>query len=283
MAQREKIMKKYHFPGIRGVLAGMALCGAFALGHAEAATISGGVMTLNLDRNALIAGVIQDNYPDAPTETFPVCCRPSLYLEEYFDATAASKTSGQLRDENTPDLYDSVSDEISALGLQFQVNASSIPANPLGRQNKANTFSFDPANLSGTATGQIGLGGVMRFRVDVDPPNNRVLLGDLDLEYIPALANPVTGQSGWILMNNIGFRIAGFDLFDVSTQLNGNSLSLSGILGLGSGFDHLGGIRDTRVGTFNFQTTVVPLPAAFWLFASGMLGLGASAYRKRWT
>lgn len=275
-------MKKYHYPVIRGMLVGMAVYGAFAFGNAEAATVSGGVMTLNLDRDALIAGVIQDNYPDAPTETFPICCRPSLYLEEYFDASAASKTSSQLRDENTPDLYDGVSDEISALGLQLQVNASSLPVNPLGRQNKATTFSFDPANLSGTATGQIGLGGVMRFRVDVDPPNNRVMFGDLDLEYIPALANPVTGQSAWILMNNIGFRIGGFDLFDVSTQLNGNILSLNGILGLGSGFDHLGGIRDTRVGTFSFQTAVVPLPAAFWLFASGIAGLGASAYRKRW-
>lgn len=276
-------MKKYHYPVIHGMLVGVAVYGAFAFGNAEAATVSGGAMTLNLDRDALIAGVIQDNYPDAPTETFSICCRPSLYLEEYFDASAASKTSSQLRDENTPDLYDSVSDEISALGRQFQVNASSMPVNPLGRQNKATTFSFDPANLSGTATGQIGLGGVMRFRVDVDPPNNRVLFGDLDLEYIPALANAVTGQSAWILMNNIGFRIGGFDLFDVSTQLSGNTLSLSGILGLGNGFDHLGGIRDTRVGTFSFQTTVVPLPAAFWLFASGIAGLGFSTYRKRWS
>jgi len=276
-------MKKYHYPVIRGMLVGVAVYGAFAFGNAEAATVSGGAMTLNLDRDALIAGVIKDNYPDAPTETFSICCRPSLYLEEYFDASAASKTSSQLRDENTPDLYDSVSDEISALGRQFQVNASSMPVNPLGRQNKATTFSFDPANLSGSATGQIGLGGVMRFRVDVDPPNNRVLFGDLDLEYIPALANAVTGQSAWILMNNIGFRIGGFDLFDVSTQLSGNTLSLSGILGLGNGFDHLGGIRDTRVGTFSFQTTVVPLPAAFWLFASGIAGLGFSTYRKRWS
>ncbi|MEQ1529507.1 MAG: hypothetical protein ABL925_09335 [Methylococcales bacterium] len=261
--------------------------GLFAIGAAiflpavHAATISGGALTLDIDRNKLITAVVQNKYPDAPTDNFPICCRPSLYLEEFYDASAANKTFAQLRDENTPDLYDSVSDEIYAKGLQFTVNGPSIAANPAGRNNKPNFFWFDPADLTGSASGQIGLGGVMRFRVDVSPPSNRVLLGDMTLQYDPSLVDTVSGRSGWVLMNNISFSISGFDLFNVTTNLTGNSLTLNGGLGLGPGFAHLGGITDTDVGTFSFQTTVVPVPVALWMFVSGVFALAAAGYRKR--
>jgi len=258
-----------------------AVVGCLGLPDAQAATVAGGAMVLNLDRDAVIAGVNKNTYPDTATAEFPICCRPSLYLEEYFDATAASKTFTQVRDENTPDLYDNISDEISATGLSFAVNNSTIAPNASGRYNKANTFSFDPGNLTGSAAGNIGLGGVLRFRVDVAPPSNRVLLGDMDLEYRPSLENSITGRSGWVLVNNIGFTIDSFHLFDVVTDLTGSHLSLTGNLGLGEGFAHLGGINDHRVGTFSFQTAVVPLPGAVWLFATGVFGLVAAGYRKQ--
>ena len=263
-----------------------AFCAALFFNHAEAATVSGGALTLNLDRDALIAGVGHngvdlENYPDTPTAEFPICCRPAIYLEEFYDTTAASKTFNQLRDDNTPDLFDGIPDEIPGIGLQFTVNGATVAANPTGRFNKATSLTFDTDDLTGTASGRIGLAGAMRFRVDVDPPSNRVLLGDLDIIYNPALEDPATGRSGWVIMNNSGFRISGFDLFDVSTQLTGNSLTLAGNLGLGHGFDHLGGITDTRVGTFSFNTTVVPLPAAFWLFVSGAMAISAAGYRKK--
>ncbi|MDD2761100.1 MAG: hypothetical protein PHH11_12505, partial [Methylomonas sp.] len=57
-------------------------------------------------------------------------------------------------------------------------------------------------------------------------------------------------------------------------------LTMNGNLGLGEGFDHLHGIRDTRVGTFSLQTTVVPIPSSVWLFASGIAGLRTLANRK---
>lgn len=261
--------------------AGFALLAIAALiGNVQAATVSGGSLTLNLNRDGLIAGVALDNFPDTPTASFPICCRPSMYLEEFYDASAAGKTFNQLREENTPDLYDAVSDEISGADLRFTVNDSQIAANPLGRQNQATTFSFDPSNLAGSAAGKIGLGGAMRFRVDVAPPTNRVLAGDMTLEYDPSLVDAATGRSGWVLMNHLGFRANAFDLFDVTTQLQNGSLRLSGALGLGAGFDHAGGIRDSRVGTFSFQTSVVPVPAAVWLFASGLLGWGWNSRRQ---
>lgn len=251
----------------------------------QASVIDGGMVTLNLDRDALIAnvghnGVNLQNYPDAPTIDFPICCRPSIYLEEFYDASAASKTFVELRDGNTPDLYDAVSDEISSVGLQFSVNPEVIATNPAGRFNKSTNINFDPIDITGTVTGKIGLAGVLRFRVDVDPPTNRVLFGDLDLEYNPLLEDTLTGRSGWVIMNNSGFRISGFDLFDVTSTLTDNNWLLTGALGLGQGFDHLGGITDSRVGTFSFQTTVVPLPTSIWLFLSGLIALSTTRIRR---
>lgn len=272
--------KNYHFV-FRTVLASFALLALSGALTVQAASVSGGELILNLDRDAVIAGVLKDTYPDTPTADFPICCRPSLYLEEFFDASAATKNYAQIRDENTPDLYDNVSDEISALGLHLAVNGSVIAANPVGRVNQATTLEFDPADLTGTVSGQVGVGGVLRFRVDVNPPNNRVMLGDMALAYDPSLIDTGTGRSGWVMVNNIGFTINGFHLFDVNTNLTNDSLTLTGVLGLGEGFQHLGGITDTRVGTFSFQTTVVPVPAAVWLFMTGIIGLGSMGYRKR--
>ena len=252
---------------------------------AQAATVSGGALILNLDRDALIAGTLLDNFPDAPTASFQICCRPSIYLEEFFDSTAASTLSfSQIIESNTPDLYDLVSDEIPATGLRFDVNGTTAP-NPPARANQPTNFSFDPANLFGTASGAIGLGGVMRFRVDVAPPTNRINLGDLTLEYHPELEGVSPGRSGWLLVNNIGFTADGFELFDVTTTLTPESLILSGNVGFGWGFDHVGSgaarAADTRIGTFRFQTSVVPLPASVWLLASSLFGLFSRVHFTR--
>ena len=253
----------------------------------NAALLGGGALTLNLDRNALIAGVGHngvnlDNYPDYPTADFQICCRPAIYLEEFFDANAAATRSFiQLRDDNTPNLYDNVSDEISAQNLSFDINPATQPVNLAGRVNQATTLSFDPNDLQASVAGKIGFGGVMRFRVDVDPPTNRVIMGDFDLEYNPDLADRATGRSGWVLMNNIGFRISGFDLFDVSTQIQGNAFTMSGTLGLGQGFDHLGGITDTPVGNFSLTATVIPLPGGGSIFSIGCAVIAFAIRRKQ--
>jgi hypothetical protein len=280
-------MKFHHTFCVQSLLAvgAIAAFGAVLVGPAQAATVSGGALTLNLNRDALIAGTQLDNFPDAPTPEFQICCRPSIYLEEFYDSAAAStRTFEQIRQDNTPDLYDLVSDEISAVGLQFEVNGQTVPSPP-ARANQATTFSFDPNDLFGSATGKIGLGGVMRFRVDVAPPTNRVMIGDMALEYHPELEGTSPGRSGWLLENYIGFQADAFELYDVTTLLVGNSLTVNGNLGFGWGFDHLGSedarLANTRIGTFSFETTVVPVPAAVWLFVSGLAGLlGSQRFRR---
>ncbi len=253
------------------VIGAVAILSTIAHSTTQAATVSGGELILNLDRNALIAGTLLNNYPLTPLQV------PSIYLEEFYDASAVNKPFFQLRDSNTPvDPYDVANNEISAVGLQFNVNGATVPTNATLRQNRPTSFAFNPNNLFGTATGSIGLAGVMRFRVDVEAPNNRVLLGDMTLEYKPAEEGRTPGRSGWLLVNHIGFNANAFELFDVATNLTGNNLAISGGLGFGWGFDHLGAtaarLADTRIGTFSFQTTVVPVPGAVWLFASGLLG-----------
>jgi hypothetical protein len=256
-------------------LTAFAFLATFLATSVQAATVSGGSLILNLDRNALIAGTILDNTP-----------APSIYVEEFWDASAANKTFLEIRDGNTPaDYKDYANNEISAIGLQYTVNGPTIPPNPVGREIRATDFSFDPNNLTGSATGGIGLNGAIRFRVDVDRPNNRILLGDMTLEYHPELEGATYGRSGWLLVNHIGFDADAFELFDVTTNLIGNSLTVNGNLGFGWGFDHLGsGVarsNDMRIGTFSFQTTVVPVPAAAWLFGSGLVGLLGLGFQKR--
>jgi hypothetical protein len=270
-------MKANKYPTYRQILilSAIAVFGSLVSTTTQAATIAGGALTINLDRDSLIAGTKLDNTP-----------APSIYVEEFWDASAASKTFDQLREDNTPvDLTDYATNEISAIDLQYAVNGPVALPDPGGRENRNTTFDFDPNNLLGSASGAIGLNGVIRFRVDVSPPTNRVLLGDMTLEYYPELEGATPGRSGWLLVNHIGFDADAFELFDVSTNLTGNSLTLNGNLGFGWGFDHLGAhlarSNDTRIGTFSFQTAVVPLPAAAWLFLSGVLGIGVTGYRKQ--
>ena len=61
---------------------------------------------------------------------------------------------------------------------------------------------------------------------------------------------------------------------------------MNGNLGFGRGFDHVGStnarLSNTRIGNFSFQATVVPVPAAAWLFASGLGGLlGFGRFKKK--
>jgi len=233
---------------------------------AFASSISGGVMTLNINNTQLAAAFPHDTTTD----------RSSFYLEEYFNsAQAASRTSAEL-------LTDHIvlgAGEISSVGRQFTVNGLSTTG-----LNIANDFEFDPNDLAGTATGAIGLGGAMRFRLDIpfithpetgEEAGNRAINGYLSLEYNGNAAIEA-GYPEWTIYNHYSFRNEVFNLENVVTDITENSLTLSGDISLAGGFVHMGGEYGTIVGDFNFQTTVVPVPAAVWLFASGLAGLFVS-------
>lgn len=252
---------------VGGSLVFLAASVAFLPATATAATVSGGALTLNLDRDKLAAAFSFDATP-----------APSMYLEEFFDAQAAAvRTSTQLLND---DLVPGTG-EIPATGLGFSVNGTTAvnPADPY-RHNQATTLSFDPTDLTGTATGAVGLGGATRFRVDTGTASNRVMFGDYSLEYSAANADAATGRSGWTLYNNLYYKAEAYPLFHVVTDLTGGSLDLAGDLGLGAGFDHLSPTPGAVVGSFHFQTAVVPVPAAVWLLVSGLAGLGIFGRRR---
>ena len=237
------------------------VCIAFAPGTALAITdtISGGAMTMNLDANAL-AAAIDIHYTNT---------EPSMFLEDFF----ASPQVDQMTYNDILTTDQQPTRQYPPTGLQYSVNSEFVN-NLTGRSNQATTFSFDPGDLTGTASGVIGLDGVGRFRVDTGTLTNRILVGDFTLQYVSANAGLAPGQSGWTLFNHVSFQSEVFDLFNVTTVLSQGALSISGELGLGSGFDHLDGTDGALVGNFSFQTSVVPVPSAVLFFVTGLVGLG---------
>ncbi|TKB72383.1 MAG: VPLPA-CTERM sorting domain-containing protein [Nitrospira sp.] len=197
----------------------------------------------------------------------------ALVLDEFFDqAAATSRTGAQI-------LADEIVANPSTTGLTYGVNGSTV-TNLAGRSAQPTAFTFDSSDLTGTATGQIGLGGVMRFDVNPLLGGGDLLIGDFTLAYD---ATRIQG-SGWFLKNNIGFPLAAFDTTNVNTTTGPNAFSLLGNLTVSPEFGGLF-LAPTDigkvVGTFSFQTPApVPLPAAVWLFGSGLIGLVGIARRR---
>lgn len=210
----------------------VALFASISVSPVFALPIAGGAMTLNIDGTALASAFTHNHLPD----------RSSFYLEEYFDsAQAASRTSDQMiTDHIIPG-----TGQISGMGHQFTVNGSSATGS-----NIPSNFTFDPNDLAGTASGEIGLGGAMRFRINkpfvINPDTgeeetNRAVTGHLSLEYDADSVDKAAGHSGWTIFNHHTFRADVFNLDNVTTTLTGNSFTLSGDLALAHGFDHMGG------------------------------------------
>ncbi|MFO0733874.1 MAG: hypothetical protein U0361_23525 [Nitrospiraceae bacterium] len=218
-----------------------------------AATVTSGALTMNLDRDALATLVLN-----------PSGTPPTLFLEEFF--TSPSLTGAQINDVVNTNLVPG-NGEIPATGLVYNVTGSTV-TNPAGRAIQATNFTYDPSNLTGTATGQIGLGGVLRFMGNF---GGIFATGDYALKYDATRVGNAAGGSGWYLLNNYGFPVPGWDLTDVTASSDPFSLSLSGTLKwspeVTNAFFHSSDIGKS-MGTFTFVSPV-PLPAAAWLFGSG--------------
>lgn len=166
-----------HCMGVNICMTLLIVLGFSHSSFALASTIQGGQFTLNFDREKLAGAFTHDNDPN----------RPSFYVEEYFNpADSVIRTSAQiLTDHIVPG-----SGEILATGLLFGVHGSTV-TNLAGRSNKPTDFSFSPSDISGTATGSIGLEGAVRYRLNIpftvspigEEEGNRVVSGDYTLEF----------------------------------------------------------------------------------------------------
>lgn len=158
--------------------------------------------------------------------------------------------------------------------LLFPVNSNTsvVTLSTSGTGRIAQPTNMDAAN---TAVGQIGLSGALRMR----DPSLTTYLAPFDLA--------VTKLGGEWLINShdSSFGTVGlFKLANVSESLNGNGeLLLSGDLLWTGGFSY-GGLLNantsTVLGTFSLAPAAVPLPAAVWMFGSGLFGLLGVARRK---
>jgi len=249
-------------------LAGMFLITASPV---FASSVSGGALTLNIDSTALAAAFNNEFDPN----------RPSFYVEEYFDSEqAANRSNNQILNDH---IVPGTGVIPSTTGMVFSVNGT----NTIG-SNKPNDFTFNASDFTGTASGSIGVGGAIRYRIDksftinevtLEEEGNRAVNGYMTLEYNAARSG--TQHSGWTVFNHYSFRADVFDLDNVITTITGDSLTLTGDLALASGFNHMGGIEGAIVGDFSFQTTVVPIPAAAWFFASGLAGLFVNQRKQK--
>jgi hypothetical protein len=261
-----------------------ALAGiAFLPGLGEAATVSltGGTLTMNLDRAAWASTNGGTYYAAAYNGTDQPA--PGMYLEEFLD----NAHFGPLL-PNQWNAYNLVPGlgEIPSTGLQYGVNGPSV-TNGVGHHNQPTTFSFDPANPAGTASGAIGLDGTMKFRGNFQsfPGQSMFLLGEFSLFH--DVSHAVDGASGWVIKGNITPAMPVFDLLNVATALNGNLWTLAGDLRLtpevaNSFFDaEIDGPK--ILGNVSLQVTTtapVPLPAAVWLFGGALSWLGLAARRR---
>jgi hypothetical protein len=151
---------------------------------------------------------------------------------------------------------------IPATCLKLEVNGSTVTnINPPGqptRNRKPSTFSYDPANVTGTATGEIGLTGTTRFIGDF---TGAFVLGDYVLRYnLPA--GTTEPQRGWVFVNNFDFQ--GFPAFEtsaVTVTATGGKLVIEGKLAIARELDlfFFPGDRGKVVGDFRFETPTAPV------------------------
>ncbi len=256
----------------------------FLSSSASAAIVSvtGGSLTLDLDRLAMASLNYGSTTPGLfdPTQYSPGVYDPGLYLEEFFNQTIAAGVPGSQRGS-----YQVVPGfgEIVSTGLQYGVNGPTVTNLP-GNNTKPTNFSYDPSDPVGTANGQVGFGGLMRFRGTWAAPNyesSYFSFGEFTLEY--DAQDAINGASGWSLWNHVSFPSRSFDLYNVSTVVGVNSLIFSGDFRfseetVSSFFAPEDAGKD--LGNFSIQLTSVPVPASIWFLGSGLFSLLLSQRKK---
>ena len=222
----------------------------FALRSAQAETIQGGTFIVGFDETEF--GLL------------------GLTTINSFDQAASnSLTRTQiLSDPGTTNLWGSI---------PFGVNPTTplyVSGTPTGRNLQNTNFSYNPADLTGTAAGQIGIGGTSRWG-----GFSTFVLGDYSLQYDSARAGGV--YSGWYLTNNFDFTGIAFDMANITAPVvTPGGFSFSGDLYVkaGSTLTFFGFSGDTDYGNFSLNASVVPEPSSLALL---LLGTGAILHIRR--
>ncbi|NOT10793.1 MAG: VPLPA-CTERM sorting domain-containing protein [Methylococcaceae bacterium] len=244
----------------------------------------GGTFTMNLDRNAL--ALATGGNPG----------NPGHFLVNYYDTAESDYTT---RSDSSFYFNNPLRTEVSALNLVHDITPIS-PTNPSGqspgRYVKATTPDFAVDSDSLTATGSVGMSGIELYK---GLYNGALIYGDYSLTYNPAYRQLVYDDfglanypSGWYLQNNVSFSVVVYELSNLNLIFtDANNWQLSGDLLYSP---ENAGLLKTAIqadagdfclgfGTYSGcgQVSAVPLPAAIWLFISGLAGFGVNACRRK--
>lgn len=208
-----------------------------AVGNAKAVVVNGGSVTLSFDEvEFFLVGLTNINSFDQATSNTLTAAQVA--------ANAGTTTSWS--------------------GISYGVNPISPLINPTGRNLQETTFSYDETNLTGTAAGQIGIGGTSRWDVDPFLGGGVFVLGDYALTYSSGV---------WRLENNFSFASPAFYLDSPSlTSVSATGFTLSGNLRADTGLLLFGFSPTATYGTFTMVTTAIPEPSSV-----AMLILGGAA------
>ena len=238
------------------------------------------ITTVSLQADTLVSGSGMFDFDSAAWATVAgganVPGFEALTLDEAFGQAAANaRTGAQI-------LADEVVASPAYTGIAFDLNGPSV-SNLAGRFTQPTDFAFSPGNLTGH-TGAIGLGSVTRWAVNPLLGGSSLLFGDFTLSY--DASRLLVGGTGWNLKGNITPAGVAFDLLNVNASHAGNTLTISGDLGLSYEVANFlfatPADQGKDMGNFSFTaTTAVPEPAAYAWMAAGACLLFAARRKFR--
>lgn len=205
-----------------------------------------------------------------------------LILEEFFRGNEdRNRTRTQiLSDHLVPNFT-----AIPATSIKYEINGTTV-TNLAGRTRKPSTFSYDPANVAGTATGEIGLTGVTRMIGDF---TGIFVLGDFTFRRDPT--------RGWMFVNWFDFaNVPAFETANVTVTATGGKLIITGDVTISQEIDmfFLPGDHGKDVGNFRLETPLDTSPTAPAVIAAagpsiasgftiGVNGKGNAIYQLQWS
>jgi len=105
---------------------------------------------------------------------------------------------------------------------------------------------------------------------------------DFDVGVRPGTINNVSGTIEGIMVNAFSAVTGDFTVASIEFQVLKEGSSLLSITEFGlNPFASAGSVINPQFSSTTFETTVVPVPAAVWLFGSGLIGLIGFARRKK--
>ena len=232
---------------IRYAAASFSLVGFLATSIASASLLQTGLATIDLD--------------------------PAAWLSLKNQTVSAVFDKTDMDTMNTSDILTAPTGTPSTTGLPFEMYTNNAPVGLAGRAPENTSFDYNGTDAT-TSVGTIGLAGA--WKTNSTDFTGQLVFGDFSLHYDASRVGVNAGgtSSGWALTNHVSFAASTADLANI-TLINGiDGFTLSGDIALNAGSAaFLGGVAGQDVGDFSVTVSTVPVPAAVWLFGSGLLGV----------